>query len=1015
MQGLSRFMLPLVTRQTARTAQQSAFLQALRACGFSGEIEVAASATITNSTDNSIYQHEPWAVVFPRNGGDVRIVAEVAARPQFREMTLAVRGGGTGTNAQSLTDGISIDMSRHLTRILSIDAKRRRVVVEAGVVKDQLNAALKPYGLFFAPELSTSNRATVGGMINTDASGQGSLLYGKTGRHVRALKLVLMGGEEWTSTQISAEILAEIAQRDDRVGAIYRLVDEIEQAHRDAIKKVFPPLNRYLTGYDLAHLRRSDDEFDLNSLICGSEGTLAIVVEAELSLLPIPSHSALVTIGYSTFDSALRAAPELTCLGAASVETVDRMVLLRARNDIVWPRVLKHLPSGSFEALNIIEILGDTPTALATAIDRVRSRLKSSGQTHTVIVQRQDIEAIWEMRKRAVGLLADMPGLQRPVAFVEDTAVPPQHLADYIQEFRSLLDAAGLEYGMFGHVDAGVLHVRPALDMTDQRQRSLVRQISDDVVALTRKYGGVLWGEHGKGVRSEYAPEYFGSLYPQLQRIKRAFDPDNQLNPGKVATPGDSQLIKIDELAFRGAKDAAIPASAALSYDGALRCNGNGACFDFDFDSTMCPSFKGSGDRRFSPKGRAAVIREWLRLLAQAGFDLKGEAKRQRKDRIWRGVIPRLVNTALARWRPDFSHEVRETMDTCLGCKACASQCPVKINIPDFRANFLESYYGRYLRPFRHILMSYTEQLLPIAAGVRPIYNLLVGSAPGRAILSWLGLVALPIMPSPLLRRALAKHKLDIATPAALGQLSPMEKAKCVVLVQDSFTSHFDPAVVFDTVEVLKCLGFRPFVAELRPSGKAFHVNGYLRSFEQSAASNAQMLSGLALFGVPLVGIDPAMTLVYRDEYVASLPAGAVPRVHLLQDWLSKHVDDIAKAKTKKVSTRHRLLVHCTEATKVSDSGKNWAVIFSSLGIEVSVERTGCCGMAGTFGHDKKNRELSNKIYDLSWRPLVSKRADNDVLMATGYSCRSQAKFIDDVALLHPMQALKKLIAGSIS
>lgn len=1008
-------MLPLVTHQPRRTAEQSAFLRALRNAGFAGEIEVSSSTTITYSTDNSIYQREPWAVVFPVSGIDVRIVAEVAARPQFHGIALAVRGGGTGTNAQSLTDGVSVDMSRHMKRILSIDPEQRTAVVEAGVVKDQLNAALKPHGLFFAPELSTSNRATIGGMVNTDASGQGSLLYGKTSNHVKALKLVLNGGQEWTSRPLDAETLEEIARRNDQVGAIYRLVDEIERDHREAIARVFPPLNRYLTGYDLAHMRQADGGIDLNSVICGSEGTLAIVVEAELNLLPIPSHSALITVGYPTFDAALGDASELTGLGAASVETVDRTVLGRARSDMVWAKVLRHLPSGSFAALNIIEVQGDTFASLEAAIERVRYVLRSSGRKHAVVAEQEGIDAIWEMRKRAVGLLGDTPGPQRPVAFVEDTAVPPQHLADYIREFRSLLDVAGLEYGMFGHVDAGVLHVRPALDMTDKGQRRLVRRLSDDVVALTKKYGGVLWGEHGKGVRSEYAPEYFGSLYPQLQRIKRAFDPHNQLNPGKVATPGDSQLIKIDELAFRGEKDAEINAGAASSYDAAIRCNGNGACFDFDANSTMCPSYKGSGDRRFSPKGRAAVIREWLRVLAQAKVDIASEAQRQRHGSALRDFFPRLANTVSARWRPDFSREVRETMDTCLGCKACASQCPVKINIPEFRASFLEVYYGRYLRPLKHIVMSHTEHLLPMAAGVRPLYNLAVGSAIGRTMLSWIGLVALPKMPTPSLRGGIAKRKLEIATPAKLDQLSPGEKARSVILVQDSFTSHFDPSVIFDTVEVLRRLGFRPFLAELRPNGKALHVNGYLRGFERAAAGNARMLAGLGVFGVPLVGIDPAMTLVYRDEYVANLPVGTVPHVQLLQDWLSKHVDAIAKAKVKQAGKKHRLLAHCSEATKASDSGKNWTVIFSLLGIDVSTERTGCCGMAGTFGHDKKNRGLSTKIYNLSWRPLVSGRADSDVLMATGYSCRSQTRFVDGVSLVHPMQALKKLIVGSVA
>ncbi len=311
-----------------------------------------------------------------------------------------------------------------------------------------------------------------------------------------------------------------------------------------------------------------------------------------------------------------------------------------------------------------------------------------------------EVGRIWAMRKRAVGLLGNMAGERRPVAFVEDTAVPPERLADYIAEFRALLDARGLDYGMFGHVDAGVLHVRPALDLKDERDERLIRELSDEVADLTLRYGGLLWGEHGKGVRSDYVPMVFGPLYPLLQAVKAAFDPRNQLNPGKVAAPDTGALLRVDGVPTAGQADRMVPAPVRAAYDTAMHCNGNGACFTFDADDAMCPSFKAMGERRHSPKGRAMLVREWLRRLAEAGVDPVAEARALRAAPAWRGLSARWRNTRGLAAGADFSHRVKEAMDGCLACKSCTGGCPIKVDVPGFRAKFLELYHGRY-RPSR--------------------------------------------------------------------------------------------------------------------------------------------------------------------------------------------------------------------------------------------------------------------------------------------------------------------------
>jgi len=690
-------MIPALKVAKTAVPRYAAFLAELRVRGFEGDISQHYADRTVLATDNSIYQWMPQAVVYPRNTNDLVRIARLSGDPGFRAIKFAPRGGGTGTNGQSLTDGIVVDLSRHLNRIVEINANDRWAWVQAGVVKDQLNLALKPYGMFFAPELSPSNRATIGGMIATDASGQGSVLYGKTRNHVLELKTVLLDGTCWQSGPLNEEALEAVKGRTDRVGAVHRLLDRIQREDRELIAERFLKLNRCVTGYDLAHLRDERDAFNLNSVLCGAEGTLAFVTEATLNLVPIPRHSAIVNIRYATFDAALRDAGAIMKLEAASSETVDAKILALAREDEIWLRVQDFFPEdpeGPAQAVNLVEFLAEDATALEAKVARVvdvldRQRNASGRRGFTVARGEAAVLAVWNMRKKAVGLLGNMQGEKRPIPFVEDTVVPPERLADYIVEFRAALDRRGLVYGMFGHVDAGCLHVRPAIDMKDPAQERLVREISDEVFALTRKYKGLLWGEHGKGIRSEYAPEFFGPLYPRLQEIKAAFDPHNQLNPGKIAAPPGQDLLRIDAVPTRGQFDRTIPVAVRLANDDSLHCNGNAACYNFDPDDAMCPSWKATRDRRHSPKGRASLMREWLRLLASAGTDPLREAQELRKTASWRGWYARQRNT-WAHDPDDFSHAVKEAMDGCLACKSCVGQCPVKVDVPAFRSRFLE-------------------------------------------------------------------------------------------------------------------------------------------------------------------------------------------------------------------------------------------------------------------------------------------------------------------------------------
>ncbi|VVP20226.1 hypothetical protein PS838_03803 [Pseudomonas fluorescens] len=1014
-------LLPPDTHKTA----YDAFLDALQVAGFQGEIARNHGDRTVLATDNSIYQRLPQAAAFPRDERDVAILSRLAAEPAHCAVVLTPRGGGTGTNGQSLTDGLVVDLSRHLNSILEINVEQRWVRVQSGVVKDQLNAALKPYGLFFAPELSTSNRATIGGMINTDASGQGSCTYGKTRDHVLELSTVLLGGQRLTSSSVGTEHLSALTSRRDRVGEVYRCAVDIADTHADLIEATFPQLNRCLTGYDLAHLREADGRFNLNSVLCGSEGSLGFIVEAKLNVLPIPGYSILVNVRYAGFMDALRDAKALMAMKPLSIETVDSKVLLLAMQDIVWHGVAEYFPEDPDRptlGINLIEFSGDDEEAVQQQVHEFVLHLQRDKSVvrlgHTLAIGADALKRVYAMRKRAVGLLGNVKGEARPQPFVEDTAVPPENLADFIQEFRALLDSHDLQYGMFGHVDAGVLHVRPILDMKDPVQAALIRPISDAVAALTQKHGGLLWGEHGKGLRSQYVPDYFGELYPALQALKAAFDPHNQLNPGKIATPDTvpgARLTRVDEVPLRGDSDRTIDERVWQSYDTAVHCNGNGACYNFDPDDAMCPSWKATRNRIHSPKGRASLIREWLRMQGEQGVDVLAASDRVRLSAGTQNVARRAVNSLAQKMgQQDFSHEVYEAMTGCLACKSCAGQCPVKVNVPEFRSRFLELYHSRYLRPLKDYLIGSLEYTVPYIARMPRLYNFMMSARPVRWVLERAaGMVDSPLLSLVDFAAVCRRWNVEVATPERLAALADEQRGKSVILVQDAFTRFFETPLLVDWVELISRLGYKVYLAPYAPNGKPLQVQGFLKAFEKAASFNGQSLLNLQQYRIPLVGLDPAMTLVYRQEYPKTLQAGKAPLVMLAQEWL---IDALPKSEVVKEDEPYHFLPHCTEKTNEPGSIGQWQNIFQRVGLTLQVQASGCCGMSGTYGHETRNARTSDTIYGQSWKRLIHTFNQSGRLVADGYSCRSQVKRQEGVTVLHPLQVLlARVKEGSVA
>ncbi|KTS33552.1 D-2-hydroxyglutarate dehydrogenase YdiJ [Pantoea dispersa] len=1017
-------MIPQISQAPGLVQLVLTFLQSLKEQGFTGDTATSYADRLTLSTDNSIYQLLPDAALFPRSTADVALIARLAGEPRFNSLVFTPRGGGTGTNGQSLNQGIVVDMSRYMNRILEINTEQGWVRVEAGVVKDQLNAWLRPYGFFFSPELSTSNRATLGGMINTDASGQGSLVYGKTSDHVEGLRAVLLGGEILDTRAMPTALAEQLATTPTAEGRIYKAVLNRCREQRELILAKFPKLNRFLTGYDLRHVFSDDlQTFDLTRLLCGAEGTLAFITEARLDITPIPKVRRLVNIKYDSFDSALRNAPFMVEAQALSVETVDSKVLNLAREDIVWHSVselITDVPGKEMLGLNIVEFAGDDAaliaqqvTTLCARLDELMAQQQGGVMGYQLCDDLAGIERIYNMRKKAVGLLGNAKGRAKPIPFVEDTAVPPEHLADYIVDFRALLDSHGLSYGMFGHVDAGVLHVRPALDMCDPQQEMLMKQISDEVVALTARYGGLLWGEHGKGFRAQYSPAFFGeTLFNELRRIKAAFDPDNRLNPGKICTPlgNDEPMMQVDA-ATRGSWDRQIPLTVRNDWRGAMECNGNGLCFNFDVRSPMCPSMKITRDRIHSPKGRATLTREWLRLLAEQGVDpLKLEQALPAQGASLRSLIQRTRNSWHAKQGEyDFSHEVKEAMSGCLACKACSTQCPIKIDVPNFRSRFLQLYHTRYLRPVSDHLVASVESYAPLMAKAPRVFNFFL-KQPWMRDLSQrhIGMVDLPLLSSPSLKQQLSGHPAMRVTLEQLEAMDAAQRDQHVLVVQDPFTSYYEAQLVTDFIRLIEKLGYRPVLLPFSPNGKAQHVKGFLQRFARTAGKTAEFLNRVAQLGVPMVGVDPATVLCYRDEYQQVLgEQRGTFSVQLVHEWLH----GVLAGREEQIASGEAwyLFAHCTEVTALPSTPNQWQAIFARFGAKLENINVGCCGMAGTYGHESKNLANSLGIYELSWHPQLQKLPRQRCL-ATGFSCRSQVKRAEGNGMRHPLQALLELM-----
>jgi len=967
-------MLPRITPDNLIAKNYRDYLASLAAEGFSGEIRTDYAARLTVATDNSIYQVIPQAVIFPRTTEDIALALRLSQ--PFQHVRFSPRGGGTGTNGQSLSAGIIIDCSKFLNNILEMNLDEKWIRVQPGVVLDQLNQYLQPFGVHFAPDISPSNRATIGGMINTDACGNGSKIMGRTSDHVLDITCVLSNGYILQTSQENP---------------LQQQLSEILLKNQTLILEKFFNAPRTLNGYNLK--KAYQNKLDLNYLICGSEGTLAVVTECKLKLSPLPKLKKLVVIKYRRFEDALRASEITLEIKPLVIETIDEKLIALARQDSIYFQIKKFIDDA--DAINLVEFVGDDENSIAQQITQLCINIDNSSHAtgYSLANNADEIKLLWELRKKSVGLISKKrDGTRRPIPFIEDTAVPPEKLADYIVEFKALLDRHQLIYGMYGHVDAGCVHVRPALDTRIPQDEKLVRELSDELVVLVKKYGGVIWGEHGKGFRSEFGPQFFGEeLYLVLRQIKSLFDPNNQLNPGKIATPIDSteSVVKLDS-ALRGHFDKQISPASTHEYAAAIACNGNGACFNFSTQDVMCPSYKVTQDRIHSPKGRATVIREWLRQLALKNFSLDKLSSN-------RYFFSRMLNRFSK--QADFSHEVFDAMAGCLSCKACANQCPLSVDVPDFKSKFLAHYHQRYPRKLRDFFIAKTEPIAQWQALFPRFFNWITQ----RALIRFVLKTTLKITDPPEVNIPASKNNLRLLN------LTEELKPNTIILLQDAFTSFYEKNILTACYEFFSSLGFSVSVAPFFQNGKPLHVKGFLPEFNQLAKNNIAYLRNLAALNVPLIGIDPSITLTYRDEYQKTVPHEKLGfQVQLPQEFLQQH---LAKLPKMTHQPTYFLLSHCTEKTALVESEKQWQTIFSELGITLIPLAAGCCGMAGSYGHELEHRNHSHDLFCMDWQQYIAETKDaGKYVLATGYSCRSQVKRFQGIKLQHPLEALTHIM-----
>lgn len=925
------------------------------------------------ATDASVYRQIPLAVAYPKNTEDLKKLLAFARK---HKTSLIPRTAGTSLAGQVVGTGIVLDMSRYFTKILEVNEQEKWCRVEPGVIRNDLNAYLKPYGLFFAPETATQTRAMVGGMVGNNSCGSNSIIYGSTREHVLEVKGLLASGKEVVFNAFSYSPL-ENGGGDE----VSRLIQLLQSPKNQAlIRENFPKASipRRNTGYALDILLNSSlfnpesqEPFNIAKLICGSEGTLMIVTEIKLHLVDLPpTHKALVCVHTHSIDEALRANLVAVQYNPSASELIDHYILECTKTNLQQQQN-RFFVQGDPQAILAVELFGKDESELQSKISAMIAHLqKENLGYHFPVVQGEDIAKVWALRNAGLGLLSNLAGDAKPVCFVEDTAVDVQDLPEYIREFNEILKKYGKYSVHYAHAGTGELHLRPILNLKDTEDRKVFRAIAQETAELVKKYKGSLSGEHGDGrVRGEFIKMMVGEqCYELFREVKRIFDPENILNPNKIV---DTLPMDTDLRYEAGQKTREIPTIFSFEKDqGILRlaekCNGSGDCRKTEITGgTMCPSYMATRNEKDTTRARANILREILTHSPKAN--------------------------------PFDSEQIKEVMDLCLSCKGCKAECPSNVDVGKMKAEFLQNYYDAKGIPFRTKLIGNFTKSTHWASKFPKLYNFLVTNSFTSKIFKKIAGFALerslPTLHTFTLREWFDKHrnKQKAISNQTLG---------AVILFCDEFTNYNDVEVGIKTIELLEALGYEVKMPISKESGRTYLSKGLLRKAKEIAEANVHIFKDLVSENVPLVGIEPSAILSFRDEYLDLVDKNLLPEAQkiaqnafLLDEFLAKEIDK-GNIRAEQFTEEPKILKlhgHCHQKA-LSSLVHTKKVLSLPKNYQMHLIRSGCCGMAGSFGYEKEHYEVSMKIGELVLFPEVRKADNATIIVASGTSCRHQIK-----------------------
>ena len=934
-----------------------------------GEVRFDQYSRLLYSTDASMYQVEPIGVVLPRSRADVQAVLELANR---YNVPVLPRGGGTSLIGQTVNHAIVLDFSKYMHRVLEVSRDELWCRVEPGVIQDELNAHVRPLGLLFGPDTSTSNRATLGGMSGNNSAGSHSIAYGKTIDHVLELTCLLADGSEITLRDLTPAELEAKCRADGLEGQIYREVRRLVGQHADEIRARYPKLMRRVSGYNLDEFVKPQP-FGLHRLAVGSEGTLVCVVEMKMRLVRRPRFTAVDVIHYDDLQAALESSVDLLTTGPYAVEITDKMILDLARENIEQ-RARMGFVQGDPAAIMIVEYSGETEAevrAKVEALEALRAR-KRIGYAAHIAYDPAAQQSIWKLRKAGLGLLLGTKGDRKPIAFVEDTAVEPAKLGPFIARFREVLGRHGAAAGYYGHCSVGCLHIRPLINLKDAGEIRKMRAIAEEITALVMEFGGGLSGEHGDGrARSPFNETLYGPrLYDAFRQVKRTFDPKGILNPGNIVdAPPMTEHLRYGPEYRAWEPDTLLDFSGQGGFAGAVEmCNGIGVCRK-KLEGTMCPSYMATLEEEHSTRGRANALRAVLS-----------------------GKVPRSEFTG---------RRLYEVLDLCLECKACKAECPANVDMAKLKYEFLAHYYRANGLPLRNRVFGRIHTLARLGSALAPLSNWIARSAPHRWLLERAAGIdrrrPLPEFAPRSFERWFGRRK-----PEGTGTRGE------VVLFHDTFNTYQTPSVAIAATRLLEALDYRVVLADRRCCGRPLISKGMLGEARAVAADNVARLAGVARRGRPIVGLEPSCLLTLRDEYpelVRTEDARAVARQSfLLEEFLQREWADGDRPRFAGNGRPALLHGHCHQKAMVG-TGPTVAVL-KAAGYEVREVDAGCCGMAGSFGFEAEHYDLSVRIAERRLAPAVRAAGADVAVCAPGISCRQQVEHTTGRTPKHPAELL---------